>query len=146
MNAKVVREKMRMRREIKAYIEAELRDYHQTKMDLIEAKDELIFQAPLADFSGIRGTDMSKPTESKVLQLITNKRIKRAEQTIRAIETVVGGLPEDKLRLIEFKYWARPHVLTDIGIAMQLNCSRATLYNWNDGILLALAKEMGLID
>lgn len=137
---------MRLKRELKAYIEAELKDYHQTKADLLEAKDNLILQSPVADDSGIRGTDTSRPTEAKVMQLITNKRIKRAEQTIRAIETVISALPEEKFRLIELKYWTRPQPLTDIGMAMQLNCSRATLYNWTDGILLALAKEMGLID
>ncbi|QDR81368.1 hypothetical protein [Sporomusa termitida] len=137
---------MRLKRELKAYIEAELKDYHQTKADLLETKDNLILQSPVADESGIRGTDTSRPTEAKVMQLITNKRIKRAEQTIRAIETVISALPEEKFRLIELKYWTRPQPLTDIGMAMQLNCSRATLYNWTDGILLALAKEMGLID
>ena len=40
---------MRLRRELKAYIEAELRDYYQTKIDLIEAKADLILQAPVTD-------------------------------------------------------------------------------------------------
>ena len=136
---------MRLRRELKAYIEAELRDFHQTKIDLVEAKDELILKSPVTDPSGIRGTDTSRPTESKAMQLITNKRIKRAEQIVRAIEMVVNALPEEKYRLIEVKYWTKPQTLTDIGVAMEINCSRATLYNWIDGILLALAKEMGLI-
>lgn len=135
---------MRLRREIKAYIEAELRDYHQTKADLIEAKDDFIHQAPIADLSGVRGTDTSRPTESKVLQIITNKRIKRAEQIIQAIEIIVSALPEEKYRLIELKYWAKPQTLTDAGIAMELNCDRRTLYKWKDGILLAIGKEMGL--
>lgn len=137
---------MRLRREIKAYIEAELRDYHQTKADLVDAKANLILQSPIADTTGIRGTDTSKPTESKVIQLITNKRIKRAEQVVQAIDMIISALPEEKFRLIVLKYWTKPQTLTDVGMAMQLNCSRATLYNWTDGILLALAKEMGLID
>lgn len=137
---------MRLRREIKAYIEAELRDYHQTKADLVEAKDDFIHQAPIADLSGVRGTDTSRPTESKVLKMITNKRIKRAEQIIRAIETVVNGLPDDKFRLVELRYWKRPRMLTDEGIAQEIGCDRRTLCRWMDGILLAIGIEMGLID
>jgi len=137
---------MRLRRELKAYIEAELRDYHQTKIDLVEAKDDLILQAPVADSSGIRGTDTGRPTESKVMQLITNKRIKRAEQIVRAIETVIGALPEEKYRLIELRYWQRPRTLTDDGIAVELSCDRSTLYRWIDGILMAIASEMGECD
>lgn len=137
---------MRLRREIKAYIEAELRDYHQTKADLIEAKDDFIFQAPIIDLSGVRGTDTSRPTESKVLKMITNKRIKRAEQIIRAIETVINALPEEKYRLVELRYWQQPRTLTDDGIAVELSCDRSTLYRWVDGILLAIAIEMGECD
>jgi len=135
---------MRLRREIKAYIEAELRDFHQTKIDLVEAKDDLILQAPVADSSGIRGTDTGRPTESKALQVITNKRIKRAEQTVRAIEAVVNALPEEKYRLIELRYWKLPRTLTDEGIAEELDCDRRTLYKWVDGILYVLARELGL--
>lgn len=137
---------MRLRREIKAYIEAELRDYHQTKADLVEAKDDFIHQAPIVDLSGVRGTDTSRPTESKVLKMITNKRIKRAEQIIRAIETVVNGLPDEKFRLIELRYWKRPRTLTDEGIAQEIGCDRRTLCRWMDGILLAIGIEMGLVD
>lgn len=137
---------MRLKREMKAYIEAELRDYHQTKLDLIEHKDELILQSPVSDSSGVRGTNVSRPTESKAMKLITNKRIKRAEQIVRSIETVINALPEEKYRLVELRYWQQPRTLTDDGIAVELSCDRSTLYRWIDGILLAIAIEMGECD
>jgi RinA family phage transcriptional activator len=135
-----------MRREIKAYIEAELKDYNDTLRQIGEDKNELILSSHCPDDSGIRGTDISNPTHNKAVQLMTNKRIRRMEDTCRAIQRVVEALPEEKYRLVELKYWTRPQTLTDVGMAMKLNCSRATLYNWVDGILIALAKEMGLIN
>jgi hypothetical protein len=37
-------------------------------------------------------------------------------------------------------------MLTDDGIAEKLNIDRATLYRWSDGIMLALAIELGMAD
>jgi hypothetical protein len=68
------------------------------------------------------------------------------EDTCRAIQRVVEALPEDKYKLVELKYWTRPQTRTDQGIAMAINCSIMTYYRWKDGILLALAKEMGLVN
>jgi len=59
---------------------------------------------------------------------------------------VVGELDEEKYRLVELKYWQRPRLLSDMGIAQQLNISRPTLYRWIDGIILAIAVEIGLVD
>jgi RinA family phage transcriptional activator len=134
-----------MRREIKAYIEAELKDYNDTLRQIGEDKNELILSSHCPDDSGIRGTDISNPTHNKAVQLMTNKRIRRMEDTCRAIQRVVEALPEDKYKLVELKYWTRPQTRTDQGIAMAINCSIMTYYRWKDGILLALAKEMGLV-
>jgi RinA family phage transcriptional activator len=135
-----------MRREIKAYIEAELRDYNDTLRQIGEDKNELILSNHCPDNSGIRGTDISNPTHNKAVQLMTNKRIRRMEDTCRAISNVLDGLQGEKYRLVELKYWTKPQILTDEGIARELSCDRRTLYRWIDGILLALAKEMGLVD
>lgn len=137
---------MRIRREIKSYIEAELKDYNDTLRQIGIEKNELILAGHIADDSGIRGTDTSNPTQAKAFKLLTNKRIKRMEQTCEAISKVVDALPEDKYRLVELKFWTRPQTRTDQGIAMEANISRRTLYNWIDGIIIAVGKEMGLID
>lgn len=136
-----------MRKEIKAYIEAELRNYHQSKKDLEEIKNDIREEGKsISDSMGIRGSGTSNIVESKTIRLITNKRIKKLEETIRAIDVVIGELDEEKYRLIELKYWTRPKLLSDMGIAQELNIDRATLYRWIDGILLAIAIEMGLIE
>lgn len=139
---------MKLRREIRAYIEAELRDYHQTKIDLIEAKEDIMLEGPLLSEvnTGSETYKISRPTEDKTLRLVTNKRIKRMEQIIRAIESVINELPEDKYRLIELRYWSRPRRLTDSGIAMEINIGIATYYRWSDGIILAIANELGMVN
>ena len=136
---------MKLRREIRAYIEAELRDYHQTKIDLVEAKEDIMLEGPLLSEvnTGSETYKISRPTEDKTLRLVTNKRIKRMEQIIRAIETVVNSLPEEKYRLVELRYWSKPRTLTDDGIALEINCDRRTIYRWLDGILMSIAAEMG---
>jgi len=141
---------MKLRPDIKAYIEAELRDYHQTKKDLIEAKEDIALSAPALDNvggnTGAQTYRVGRPTEAKTIAILTNKRIKRMEQVIRAIEVVIGELPEEKMKLVQLKYWQRPRRLTDAGIAMELNVSRRTVYYWTDEICTAIAIELGLVD
>jgi len=135
-----------LRKDIKAYIESELRNYEHSKKDLEDIKEDILEGGSAGDNMGIRGSGPSDTTGSKALRLITNKRVKKLEETIRAIDVVVGELDEEKYRLVELKYWQRPRLLSDMGIAQQLNISRPTLYRWIDGILLAIAVEIGLVD
>ncbi|MDQ4680211.1 hypothetical protein [Stenotrophomonas maltophilia group sp. RNC7] len=136
-----------MKKEIKAYIEAELRNYHQSKKDLEEIKNDIREEGKLiGDSMGIRGSGTSNIVENKAIRLVTNKRIKKLEETIRAIDVVLGELDENKYKLVELKYWKRPNLLTDAGIANELNIDRATLYRWSNGILAAIAIEIGLME
>ena len=137
---------MKIRREIKAYIECELRDYDDTLREIGEERNELILMSPIHDNNGGKSYDIGNPTEHKAFKLLTNKRIRRMEQTCKAIATVIDALPEEKLKLVELKYWVRPQTRTDEGIAQELCCDRRTLYRWIDGIILSLAKELGLAD
>lgn len=136
-----------MRKEIKAYIEAELRNYNQSKKDLEEIKNDIVEEGKHVDDNvGIRGSGRSNVVESKTIRLITNKRIKKLEETIRAIDVVLGELEEEKYRLVEMKYWTRPNPLSDEGMCQKLCISRRTFYRWIDGIILAIAIEMGLVE
>ncbi|MBP2656206.1 MAG: phage transcriptional regulator, RinA family [Firmicutes bacterium] len=136
---------MKLRREIRLYIEAELRDYYQTKADLLEAQNDIMLEGHINDGSGIRGTSIYRPTEAKTMRLFTNKRIRRMQQVIEAIERVINMLPEEKHRLVELRYWQKSRKLTDEGIALELNCDRRTVYRWAEGILLAIAIELGVM-
>lgn len=135
-----------MNKGIKAYIEAELRYYHQSKKDLEEIREEIVESSPISDGTGIKGTSISDTVAKKAIRLITNKRLKRLEETIRAIDTVLDRLDEQKHKLIEMKYWRKPNYLNDAGIAHELHIDRTTLYRWKEAILLAIAIELGLIE
>lgn len=134
-----------MKQSLKKHIEDELRDYDTTKRDWEEIQDSIVSGSGHGDDSGIRGTDISNPTASKALQLITNKRLAQLEKTIKAVESVVTRLPEEKFKLVVLKYWTKPQPLNDVGMAMALNCSQSTFYEWKNGILKLIAIELGLI-
>ena len=132
-----------MKQSLRKHIEDELRDYQTTKDDWEEIQDSIVKGSRCGDDSGIRGTDISNPTASKALQLITNKRLAQLERTIKAVEGVMSRLPEDRHRLVLLKYWTNPQPLNDVGIAMELNCSLSTFYEWKNGILKLIAIELG---
>lgn len=136
----------KIKREIKSYIEAELRDYNQTLRDISEARQDLLLATHTPDNVGGHGYDIGDPTQARAFKLVTNRRISHMERICTAIATVIGALPEEKYRLVELKYWTRPQTLTDDGIALKLNISRRTYYNWKNGIIMALAEELGLIN
>lgn len=142
-----------MKREIRKFIESELRDYENTKREWETLQDELTYSKNATgheDYMERLGLEAPErcngQTESKALKILTNKRLAQLERTIRAFERVITNLPEEKFKLVVLRYWTVPQTLTDDGIALELNCDKRTLYRWLDGILLALAKEMGLID
>jgi RinA family phage transcriptional activator len=134
-----------MKQSLRKHIEDELRDYDTTKADWESIQDDIINGGGHGDDSGIRGTDISNPTASKALQMITNKRLAQLQKTIKAIEGIMMRLPEEKYRLIVLKYWTKPQPLNDVGISMELNCSLSTYYEWKNAILKLIAIELGLI-
>lgn len=137
-----------MRTDIKNFIEAELRDYHKTKKDLEEAKEDIASEGIIPTMSHAQSGPtykINRATESKAMKLVTNKRIKRMEDVINAIDIVLGELPEDRIELIELKYWQRPRKLTDAGIWTRLSIDRSTFYRWDYGIKIAIAVELGLM-
>jgi RinA family phage transcriptional activator len=135
-----------LKKTIKAYIEAELRDFNQTKKDLEEARDNLLNLSPGPADGMPRGTATSDPTYRGVARLMTNRRIKYMERVVGGIQLVLDELPQEKVQLVELKYWTRPQTLTDQGIAQKIGCDRTTLWRWCDGICLAIAIELGLVD
>lgn len=137
---------MRLRRDIRAYVEAELRDYDDTLRAIGEERNELIMASPIHDNNGGKSYDIGNPTEHKAFKLLTNKRIRRMEDTCRAIANVIDELPDYKLQAIELKYWKRPRIYTDQGISQEIGCNRTTLYRWIDGVLFDIAVEMGLVN
>jgi RinA family phage transcriptional activator len=135
-----------IKRQIKVYIEAELRDYHQTKREYEEMRDNLLNASAKPPDGMPKGTATGDSTYQRTERLMTNRRLKYMEKVITGIENVLGELPPEKYQLVELKYWAKPQTLTDAGIAQKIGCDRTTLWRWADGICLAIGIELGIID
>lgn len=133
-----------MKREIQKYIECELRQYYHSKAELADIKSDIIDSTPAGQTG--RSSGPSNPTAAKAGRLLSNKRIKKLEETLLAIEYTYREIDQDKRAMIELMYFQRPRTLTDIGIAQKLNIGRRTLYRWRTEILYRVAKEMGLTD
>ncbi len=132
-------------KDIKGYLESELRAYPKTKQELEALKMDIILESPLFEpGAGVRTSGLSKPVERSVLALEKNKRISYLDRLIRAIETVLAAIPPEKYKLVELKYWQTPRCLTDEGIARIIACSRPTVWRWSQEIVTAIAVEMGM--
>ena len=66
------------------------------------------------------------------------------EETVTVIEKVLSGLPKEKYKLVELKYWDCR--LSNRGIAEALHVSDATYYRWRNEIVKAVVVELGLIN
>lgn len=133
-----------MRREIKAYVEAELRDYYTTKNDFENVRIDIIESTPIVQERG--GNLPGDQTASKGLRLITNRRLRYMENVLGAIENVLSELDETDIELVKLKYWQRPRQLTDAGIGVKLGMSKATVWRRADRICNSIARELGLVD
>jgi RinA family phage transcriptional activator len=137
---------LRLRQEQKAYIEFELRHFEQTKRDWEQLQDQIVTGSDYTISDMPRGTDVSDSTQAKAMRLCTNARLMQMERTVRAIERILTGLPEEKYKLIEMRYWTSPRTLTDDGIALEIYCNKRTMYRWIDEIMFAIAAELGIIN
>lgn len=131
----------------KAYIASELKRYHRSKKELERLKLDIMLEAPEQDDVKSGETNkVSRPVENAVLRIRQNKRVQYLERMIDAIEFVIDGLGAEKRELVKLKYWQRPVLLTDNGIARQLCVSKATVWRWSHEILFDIATEIGFIE
>lgn len=120
-------------------IENELSNFHYSKNLLEELKEEIINGKGIAP--EIRGSGISKPTESKAMRLLSSIHILEMQKRINAIESVLKELPSIKLELIEEKYFK--HTLTNFGIMQKLNIEQATYYRYRREIIELIADRLG---
>jgi len=136
----------RLRKEIRKYIESELRHYRENRKEIEAMREDIVEGSPGGLDGQPRGPGISNPTERNATRLLTNRRLGKLEETVNAIEIVVEELDEDRRKLIEYTYFKRPRTLTDAGVACRLNVSIRTFYRWRDLIIHRIAHELGLVD
>jgi RinA family phage transcriptional activator len=125
------------------YIEAELRDFHQTIKELEQLKKDIILEAPLHDNNGGKSYEVSNTTYKKTERIILNKKLKRLEDIVKAVSAVYDACGKEKQQLIRMKYWQNK--LTDKGIMDALCIEKATFYRWRKQVIYEIASELGYI-
>lgn len=131
-----------MKHAVFRYVEAELYDYHETKKALEELRADIIEAAPPEKIGGNGSDYHGDPTAVRAGKLLTNRRIRKMEETTGAIDRVLNRLPPEKRALVKVKYWDGRY--SNLGVADQIHISRATFFRWRDEIVFAVAVEMGL--
>jgi RinA family phage transcriptional activator len=130
-------EKYRLSKNTYRYIENEIRHYKNTEKELKRLKDDLINESSVAP--EIRGSEVSSPTENKVIKLSLNKKITEMEKTIKAIEKVHRTLTRNKKSVME-EYWIGRY--TTQGLAGKLGVDERTIRRWKKHIVYSVAIEL----
>lgn len=134
-----------MKRATYRYIEAEIYDYPSTVEEITRLRQEIIEGGSPDDTqTRVQSNRISDPTADRATRLVMDKRLRRLEEVRNAIDRVYQNLDPDRKRLVEMKYWEKR--LTHTGIAGELHIDRATFYRWKNGIVRAIALELGLVE
>jgi RinA family phage transcriptional activator len=127
------------------HIESELFNYHLTVKLLAQRREEILYGSSQPDdnIGGGKSNLPGDPTGRIAIALVSDKRIQHLENIVNAITTVTNQLHPERLEFVKLRYWTQPQTLTWVGIALQLNCGRSTLFNWREDIVTAIAEHMG---
>lgn len=134
-----------MKREIRQYVEAELKYYKESKQAL-----ELIrldITQPGSDSTkeriGSSPHNVSKPTEDAVITLMTSRRLQHLETVVHAIDKTLEQMGPEASMLVELLYWSSSY--HPEGVAQKMHCNKRTVYRWRNQICESIAGEMGLV-
>jgi RinA family phage transcriptional activator len=133
----------RLKRSAFKHIEDELYYYQDTLKEIDRLRNEIMFDKGPTDESGIRGGEISRPTERIATRLLTNKRLRNLEEIAEAIDKVYTELPTTHRNLVQLKYWARPQTLTWDGIAGKLYVTKRQAYRWRDETINSVGEVLG---
>jgi len=129
------------------HLEAELRDYHQTKRAIADLERQIAERGMGIAYDSQRhdqqaSPEWSDPTPKRASTLADHRLLQRMRATTRAIETVVGRLPKRYRHVIIVYYWGERFVPVRQAAA-GLAVHEATFRRWRSLIIEALAEEMG---
>lgn len=127
------------------HVESELHHYHETLREISLLREEILYATKEQDdnVGGGRSNLPGDPTAQKAIALTSSRRLDNLERVVQVIQYVYNGLPDEKKRLVQMKYWDRPQTLTWDGIAMNLNVSRITAVRWRQEIVQTIATFLG---
>lgn len=129
------------------HLEAELRDYHQTKRALADLERQIAERGMGIAYDTQQheqqaSPEWSDPTPKRASALATHKLLERMRDTTRAIDNVYGRLPERYRRVVDVYYWGQRFLPVRQAAAL-LDVHEATFRRWRSVIIDALAEEVG---
>lgn len=136
---------VKLRHSTMLHIDDEIEGLAETKKLIEHLKLNIILGSGASDgnVGGGRSNIPGRPTERKGLAITADIRIEQLERLVDAIEYVVGGLPPEKRRFVELRYFARPRIYNTDGIALQLHIAPRTAQRWRREIVTAVALMIG---
>ncbi len=95
-----------LNRAVFRYVEHELYNYENTKKELEAIREDIREKMPSTDDQQerVQSSRISKPTEEKGVNLLTNTAIVRMSKTVEAIDTALQRLNDDHYILFQTKY------------------------------------------
>jgi RinA family phage transcriptional activator len=126
------------------HIESELYYYHDTLKEIDKLRKEIMFGKSMEDESGIRSSEVGRPTERIATRLLTHKRLRNLEEMAEAIVSAYNALSEDHQKVIQTKYWSRKRLSWD-DISIQLSMHRNTAMKLRKDVVYLVAEKIGWI-
>ena len=87
-----------------------------------------------------QGNENNSKVEQAYMK-IQGPRPQRLSHEVNCVSQLLGGMSEERYKLIHFKYWGSPSITMD-DIADYLGVSRQTCKNWLDEVLAELEKKL----
>lgn len=130
---------------VRDFVAWQLEHYRDNKMQLEEYKRDLI-PSPTAKYGGTtgHGNEAHRSTEDIVERISSSAYIRNLEQTVKAIDYVISRLDSTDLDLVKLVYFRGEYTVE--GAAQIVNLSRRAAYNHINGVLVAVAMELGLVN
>ena len=130
---------------VRDFVAWQLEHYRDNKMQLEEYKRDMV-PSPTAKYGGTtgHGNEAHRSTEDIVERISSSAYIRNLEQTVKAIDYVISRLDSTDLDLVKLVYFRGEYTVE--GAAQIVNLSRRAAYNHINGVLVAVAMELGLVN
>lgn len=129
------------------YLESITYAYHDTKRQIKEIEEELLYESKWSDVKAGKVSVKEKvdTTAVKAAALVEDRRLKRLREQVDAVDRAYNSLIPEKQELVKLYYWDDPAPRPMNYYAEKLSLSVRTAYRWRREYIYRLAKELGEI-
>jgi RinA family phage transcriptional activator len=129
------------------HIEAELYAFPDTKKEIAKLREEIMYGSTDEDENVGAGKNSyrtpGRPTERIATRLMTDKRLRNLEEIVDAVESVYKNLDHNQRELLKMRYWSGRNNKSWERIALELEISERSVYNYRKAIITSVAGKVG---